>query len=275
MMKSKASKIIAVVAIVSAFIACSKDDNNKQNPTPAAKVQVSTNATLGKILTDSAGNTLYFFSLDASGSSACAGGCLAAWPAFYSADLTLGDTSLHKADFGTITRADGKMQTTYKGWPLYYYIKDTAAHVVLGDKVGNVWYVAKPDYTVMLANAQLVGNDGVSYTSDYVAGTGVTQYVTDAYGRTLYAFSPDKFNKNNYTDSAMTKNGAWPMYETDKFNFAPSLLAGSDFDTIHVYGHVQLTYKGWPLYYFGGDGMVRGNNKGVSVNSSSSIAPQP
>ena len=82
----------------------------------------------------------------------------------------------------------------------------------------------------------------------------------------------------------MTKNGAWPMYETDKFNFAPSLLDGSYCDTIYVYGHVQLTYKGWPLYYCGGEGMVRGNNKGVSVpkpgiwpivNSSSSIAPQP
>jgi hypothetical protein len=29
-------------------------------------------------------------------------------------------------------------------------------------------------------------------------------------------------------------------------------------------GRKQLTYKGWPLYYFGADGFVRGSNKAVA-----------
>lgn len=283
----KTSILIAVAAISCALLtSCSKDDDKTTNPpdAPVAKVQVSTDATLGKVLTDSAGRTLYFYSKDAGDTSTCTGGCLAAWPLFYSAELNLTDTSLHTSDFATIVRRDGLKQTTYKGWPLYYYVKDTLPKLTLGEKVGNIWYVAKPDYSVMLVNAQLVGNDGVSYTSAYVAGNEVTQYITDAYGRTLYAFSPDKFNTNNFTKADWSNNSIWPVYESDAFKFAPSLLTKSDFDTIHIYGHVQLTYKGWPLYYFGADAMTRGKNKGVSVptpgiwpitNSNSVIASQP
>ncbi|OMP78090.1 hypothetical protein [[Flexibacter] sp. ATCC 35208] len=286
-MKSKTSILIAVAAISCAFLtACSKDDNNTTTPpeTPVAKVQVSADATLGKVLTDSAGRTLYFYTKDAGDTSTCTGGCLAVWPVFYNANLSLTDTSLHTSDFATIVRRDGLKQTTYKGWPLYYYVKDTLPKLTLGEKIGNIWYVAKPDYSVMLVNAQLVGNDGVNYTSAYVAGDAVTQYITDAYGRTLYAFSPDKFNTNTFTKSDWSNNATWPVYESDAFKFAPSLLTKSDFDTIHIYGHVQLTYKGWPLYYFGADAMTRGKNKGVSVpgpgvwpitNSNSVVASQP
>ena len=39
-----------------------------------------------------------------------------------------------------------------------------------------------------------------------------------------------------------------------------------DFGMINVHGQDQLTYKGWPLYYFGQDS-ERGDNKGVSVPS--------
>jgi len=39
----------------------------------------------------------------------------------------------------------------------------------------------------------------------------------------------------------------------------------SQFGSITVFGKKQLTFKGWPLYYFGQNGTTRGNNKGVSV----------
>ena len=37
-------------------------------------------------------------------------------------------------------RADGKMQTTYKGFPLYYWVDDKKMGDTLGQDVGNVWY---------------------------------------------------------------------------------------------------------------------------------------
>ncbi|MCR4308686.1 MAG: hypothetical protein NUW14_01475 [Deltaproteobacteria bacterium] len=38
----------------------------------------------------------------------------------------------------------GKRQTTYKGWPLYYFAGDKAPGDVLGHAVGNVWFVVNP-----------------------------------------------------------------------------------------------------------------------------------
>src|ERR1044072_8565586 len=92
----------SIVTAMAVIVACSKSNDNG-TPETKPNIQLSSNAALGKYLTDSAGKTLYYFSNDANGSSVCTGGCLAAWPIFYKADLTFGDTSLHAADFGVIT----------------------------------------------------------------------------------------------------------------------------------------------------------------------------
>ena len=42
---------------------------------------------------------------------------------------------------GTITRADGTVQSTYNGWPLYYFSGDSAAGDVNGQGVNDVWWV--------------------------------------------------------------------------------------------------------------------------------------
>jgi len=247
--------------------ACSKDDNPTPPPTIENNVLLATNAALGSILTDSLGKTLYFFSIDADGNSGCAGGCLANWPIFYKENLRLA-SGLTDTDFNTITRTDGQKQTTYKGWPLYYYAADANAGDVKGDKVGDVWWVAKPDYTFMLAKTQLVGKDSVSYDSTSTPGTSATTYLTDDWGRTLYAFAPDSFNVNRYTNSDFSNNGFWPIFEGTAIKNVPSTLSKTDFTTIDVFGKKQFTYRGWPMYYFGSDLMMRGKTLGVSV-------PQP
>jgi predicted lipoprotein with Yx(FWY)xxD motif len=262
----KAAIAIAVMAGLCATWSCKKD-NNSNNTSPAnpvANIQVRQDATFGSIMTDSLGRTLYFFSIDANGSSGCTGGCVTAWPVFYKDSPTL-DTALSEKDFGSITRSDGAKQTTYKGWPLYYFQNDVKAGDVKGDGVGTVWFVAKPDYTVMLANIQLVGKDGVAYDHTLQPGQEVTQYITDAYGKTLYSFSPDKFKKNNFTKSDFSNNTIWPIDSNAVIKKIPSTLDKTQFDTLMVFGKVQLSYKGWPLYYFGSDAGVRGSTKGVSV----------
>jgi len=113
---------------------------------------------------------------------------------------------------------------------------------------------------------------------------GVTQYITDDRGRTLYSFSNDKFKKNNFTKAALTNNAVWPIDTLGGIKSVPSLLDKSKFDTVMLFGKVQLSYNGWPLYYFGSDSLKRGNNKGVSVptpgfwpyvNAGTKVAPQP
>ena len=116
------SRAMIVIACIVLAISCSKDSE----PVPPEKkptVQLANSAALGSYLTDTLGNTLYYFSNDFNGQSNCAGGCLALWPIYYAGDnLTQASlvSGLDIADFGTITTPAGK-QTTYKTWPLYYY----------------------------------------------------------------------------------------------------------------------------------------------------------
>jgi predicted lipoprotein with Yx(FWY)xxD motif len=236
------------------------DDNDPVEPILNA-IRLATNATFGQILTDADGNSLYFFSKDTKDNSECLGGCRDIWPVFFVENLTV-DNGLDILDFATITRTDGALQTTYKGWPLYYFSNDAAAGDTNGNQVNNIWYVAKPDYSLMYVTAQLTGHDGNNYMSDYTAGDGSTFYITDIDGRTLYTFSNDTNNTNNFTAPDFSNNTVWPIAEIS-LDKIPSILNASDFGTIDVFGRTQLTYKGWPLYYFGQDAQ-RGDNKGVS-----------
>ncbi|PUV21852.1 hypothetical protein DCO56_26020 [Sphingobacterium athyrii] len=265
---------------VSLFSACSKNDEGSPDPEIKNKgIQISSNTQFGNVLTDANGKTLYFFSNDTKGTSTCNGNCLATWPIYYSSETST-DVKIDKSLLGEITREDGSKQSTYKGWPLYYYAGDGQSGQAKGDAVNKIWYVAKPDYLLMIANAQLVGHDGKNYLSDYSEGTGKTIYLTDDKGRTLYAFKPDKFNKNNYTEADFSNDAIWPIYQKETGSL-PSLVRTADIAVITVFGKKQLTYKGWPLYYFGQD-QQRGDNKGISfprvgiwpiLNDNTAIAP--
>ncbi len=106
-------------------------------------VKVAKKGGIGSYLTDIKGMTLYTFKKDTSGKSMCEGSCVDNWPLFFREKVEAKD-GLAASDFGTITRADGKMQTTYKGMPLYYFIKDAKPGDIKGQGVKNVWSVAKP-----------------------------------------------------------------------------------------------------------------------------------
>jgi len=264
--KNFINSIVVMGCLAVAGWSCSSDDEDAPPvvvpPTPTFDISQKSTS-LGNVLTDQKGRTLYFFTKDVNGTSACTSGCLDVWPIFTVAAPKL-DTGLVATDFGSITRADGKSQVTFKGWPLYYYASDAAAGDVKGENVGGVWFVAKKSYNLMLANTQLVGNDGKNYTADYKEGVGDTQYFVDANGRTLYAFDKDKKNKNNYTKSDFSNDATWPIWVSD-LKDVPSTLDKSLFGSIDVFGKKQVTYKGWPLYYFGPDNATRGLTKGVSV----------
>lgn len=118
-------------------------------PTPVtapAVTELKTAATsLGQVVTDGAGMTLYMFTKDTQGASAsaCAGACLAAWPQVVAASTapTLTGVSGVSGAVATIATADGRRQVTLAGWPLYYFAKDKAPGDVLGQGVNQVWYV--------------------------------------------------------------------------------------------------------------------------------------
>jgi len=259
---------VAAIGVSRLIAACKKDPKPSyaQPPqtSPVTGVKLVANAKFGNILADNNGRALYFFSNDAAGSSACADGCTLSWPAFYKDSVVIG-AGLNPSDFAVITRADGSKQNTYKGWPLYYFSGDTKTGDANGDAVDSLWVIARPDYAVMISKAQLVGLDGLQYNSQGVAGAGASQYITDAWGRTLYTFKGDSSGRNNFTKADFSNNAAWPVDTLGTQSYAfPSILDKTQFTTIDVFGRTQLVYTGHPMYFFGQDN-TRGNTKGVSI----------
>jgi len=123
--------------------------------TPAAVVDTVTvvsNPLYGQILADGNGRTLYYFLKDTPGSglSACSGTCPGNWPSFSAGKIQVSDP-LRASNFGTITRSDGTSQTTFMGWPLYYYSGDTAPGDTKGYGILSLWYVMAPNGVVTLA----------------------------------------------------------------------------------------------------------------------------
>jgi len=93
------------------------------------------------ILTRSYGRTLYTFDKDQAGSgrSECVSTCADNWPPVYvESGIKL------SGDFSSINRNDGQKQLTYKGKPLYFFVKDKNPGDKVGDGVNNVWHVVTP-----------------------------------------------------------------------------------------------------------------------------------
>jgi predicted lipoprotein with Yx(FWY)xxD motif len=98
---------------------------------------------IGKYLTDAKGMTLYWYKKDMPGKSACVGPCIERWPVYYR-DAVDPPVGVKAEEFGTITREDGKKQTTFRQYPLYYWVKDEKPGDTSGDKVNDVWFVVDP-----------------------------------------------------------------------------------------------------------------------------------
>lgn len=106
-------------------------------------VKVSDKEGLGRFLTDAKGMTLYWFTKDSMGKSACAGPCLEKWPVYYR-ETVAPPGGIKTEEFGTITRDDGKKQTTFRGYPLYYWFNDMKNGDTGGQKLNDVWFVIDP-----------------------------------------------------------------------------------------------------------------------------------
>ena len=96
----------------------------------------ASSTTLGMVLTGPTGMTLYIHAGDSATSSTCTGGCATAWPPLtVGAGGTATGGSGVTGQFGTLTRADGSIQVTYAGMPLYYWQADAKAGDTTGQNV--------------------------------------------------------------------------------------------------------------------------------------------
>jgi predicted lipoprotein with Yx(FWY)xxD motif len=92
--------------------------------------------------------TVYLFEADSSGRSACSGACEAIWPPVTTGAAARAAGAASSADLGTISRANGSKQITYKGHPLYFFAKDKDGGDAYGQDshaFGAGWYVLGPN----------------------------------------------------------------------------------------------------------------------------------
>jgi predicted lipoprotein with Yx(FWY)xxD motif len=100
----------------------------------------------GKVVADSKGEALYLFTKDRRGPSRCYGDCAAAWPPLLTKGEPRAGSGIAASRLGTTRRRDGRLQVTYKGQPLYYYVHDQPG-VILCQNVaefGGDWLVVAP-----------------------------------------------------------------------------------------------------------------------------------
>ncbi|MEV4296598.1 COG4315 family predicted lipoprotein [Microbispora rosea] len=117
------------------------------SPTGPARIDAAPTS-LGSVLVGVDGRTVYLFTKDKGGASACTQACAAAWPPVLTAGAPQAGTGVHANLLGTLHREDGTTQVTYNKHPLYYYAKDQKAGDVLGEDVkdfGGEWYAVTPE----------------------------------------------------------------------------------------------------------------------------------
>jgi predicted lipoprotein with Yx(FWY)xxD motif len=101
----------------------------------------------GSILFDGRGFVLYAFTRDPLGRSVCSGACAKAWPPYLVTRAARADRSVKPSLLGTTRRADGRLQVTYAGRPLYFYVGDRSPGQILCQNVsqyGGLWLVVRP-----------------------------------------------------------------------------------------------------------------------------------
>ena len=114
--------------------------------TPAGTAELKTaSSSAGERVVAANGKSVYVFTKDVkdSGKSACTGGCAASWPAVTTTSATPAVDGV-TGTIGTIPTADGKMQITINGMPIYFYSKDQDSSDTYGQGVGGVWFLVSP-----------------------------------------------------------------------------------------------------------------------------------
>ena len=234
-------------------------------PSGPALVNIGQDASLGSFLVDSKGMTLYIFTKDTANTSNCSGTCANNWPPLLSNGTPVAGTGVSASLLGAIKRADGSMQVTYNSLPLYYFAGDKAAGDTKGQGVKSVWYVidaAGKPITSAPAAAGASSSSGAVVNVGQNASLG--SFLVDSKGMTLYLFTKDTPNTSNCYGSCASY---WPPLLTSGAPVAGTGVTASMLGTTkRTDGTVQVTYNGWPLYYYVSDKAV-GDTTGENVQN--------
>jgi len=104
--------------------------------TQGAVIDVGTSS-LGPMIVDSRGLTLYLFEADTGNASTCSGACAQTWPPLLTKGAPQAGNGAAAGQLGTTARPDGTKQVTYAGHPVYYYAGDTKPGDTSGEGINS------------------------------------------------------------------------------------------------------------------------------------------
>lgn len=118
---------------------------------------------LGTILVNAQGRTLYMFMKDKRDKSACSGQCATYWPPLITSGKPHAGAGAKATLLATFKRSDGRMQVTYNGHPLYRFAQDTKAGQTNGEgssAFGAKWYAVSPAGAKVMKSSSSGGGYG-------------------------------------------------------------------------------------------------------------------
>jgi predicted lipoprotein with Yx(FWY)xxD motif len=146
-------------------------------------LRTASNSSLGTIVVDGSGRTLYRFDKDSASppTSNCTGACAQLWPpVLVGTQITL--SGIDRSLLGTIKRSDGTVQLTLSGWPLYRYAGDSVPGQINGEGVGGVWFAVRPTGAKALSARSSGTGAATSGTSSTSGASGTSGGATSGSG---------------------------------------------------------------------------------------------
>lgn len=231
-----------------------------------AVVVTAQQTSYGSVLFTADGKALYILTFDTFGTpsspakSQCSGPCAGAWPPLlapgpFGPFQTSGGVQAWA--LGTIQRADGTYQVTYHGYPLYLFVADKAPGDTRGENVAafdGLWYLitvgGQPDA-------------GVATVSLQSSPMGTVLSAPTAFNtfRSLYLLTADPPHVSTCFGGCAR---IWPPLLTTGQPIAGGGVNPSGLGTLRrPDGTMQVTYFGWPLYFFAFD-LVAGAKSGLT-----------
>ncbi len=137
-----------VIALVVAGCGSSGGSSSSGSSSASAGPTVTAaTSSLGKIITDGQGRTLYQFAKDTGMQSNCNGACASNWPPFTAKSKPAAGSGVSASAIRLVKRSDGARQVTLDGHPLYYFSGDQSAGQTNGqglDNFGAKWWTVGP-----------------------------------------------------------------------------------------------------------------------------------
>jgi predicted lipoprotein with Yx(FWY)xxD motif len=239
-------------------------------------LEVSDNPTLGQILVDNRGYTLYMFMNDTANTSACDAACQAIWPPLESSSLPTAGSGVDTSLIGTGTLPTGGTVITYNQHPLYYKATDTKPGDITGEGFKNLWYAVSPtgepvetsSSTTPTATPVVTPSPAAPITItnplvEAVNNSTLSQNIITIGGVTLYAYTEDTANTSNCNAACQQ---VWaPIHVIGTPSAGTGVTASMLGTAEQADGRTLLTYNQMPVYFFIGDtvtGMINGQGFG-------------